>query len=405
MTPDRTCSTAFAAPVEVPLEASPDISSGPVQLSVVLPTYNERENVPEVIRRLSLALEGLRWEAIFVDDDSPDGTAEAVRAFARQDTRIRLLHRVGRRGLSSACVEGILAGSADWVAVMDADLQHDETVLPCMLQRARQELLDLVVGTRHADGGSMGEFARGRVLLSRLGERVSHTVCRCRVSDPMSGFFLARRSFVLACAPRLQSGGFKILLDLFASAEGPVRFAEVGYTFRNRQYGESKLDGNTAVEYASLIVNKLTRDHLPRHFVLFALMGAVGVAIHLACLDLLVRWEHEPFFQAQMLATYLAMTATYVVRNALAFRDRSLHGLQLLRGLFGFWVVCSFGAWGSVVFAQGLYKAGAAWWAAGMAGLALSSGWNYSMSRLLPRQRRRRTAAAEQPAAGVVLRG
>ncbi len=304
--------------------------SGPVQLSVVLPTYNEHENVPELLRRLASALHGLRWEAVFVDDDSPDGTAETVRAFAREDTRIRLLHRVGRRGLSSACIEGILASSADWVAVMDADMQHDETVLPRMLARARQESLDLVVGTRNADGGSMGDFARGRVLLSRLGERISHTVCKCRVSDPMSGFFVARRSFVVACAPRLQSGGFKILLDLFASAQTPVRFAEVGYTFRCRRHGESKLDVNTAVEYLTLVVNKLTRDLVPAHFVLFALVGTAGVAIHLACLDLLVSYKHEPFFQAQILATYLAMTANFFFNNAITYRDRSLHGLRLL---------------------------------------------------------------------------
>ncbi len=350
---------------------------------------------------------GLRWEAVFVDDDSPDGTAETVRAFAREDTRIRLLHRVGRRGLSSACIEGILASSADWVAVMDADMQHDETVLPRMLARARQESLDLVVGTRNADGGSMGDFARGRVLLSRLGERISHTVCKCRVSDPMSGFFVARRSFVVACAPRLQSGGFKILLDLFASAQTPVRFAEVGYTFRCRRHGESKLDVNTAVEYLTLVVNKLTRDLVPAHFVLFALVGTAGVAIHLACLDLLVSYKHEPFFQAQILATYLAMTANFFFNNAITYRDRSLHGLRLLRGLVSFWIVCSFGAWASVVFARALLNSGAAWWVAGIAGLALSSGWNYSMSNLFTWQTPKRSPAKDplhSAAPGLTLR-
>ena len=395
------CTSTYPPPFVAPA-ADP---AGPVQLSVILPTYNERENVPELLRRLALALQSLRWEAIFVDDDSPDGTAEAIRAVARQDTRVRLLHRVGRRGLSSACVEGILAGSADWVAVMDADLQHDETVLPRMLERARQEELDVVVGTRNADGGSMGDFAKGRVLLSRLGERVSHTVCRCHVSDPMSGFFVAKRSFVLQCAPRLQSGGFKILLDLFASAQKPVRFAEIGYTFRKRQHGESKLDGNTAMEYAALVLNKLTRDVLPTHMVLFAMVGTVGVAIHLACLDLLVTWEHEPFFKAQMLATYLAMTANFFFNNAITYRDRSLHGLRLLQGLLSFWTVCSFGAWGSVVFARSLFNAGAAWWVAGIAGLALSSGWNYFMSGLFTWQTYRRRHVKDKGIAGIAVRG
>ena len=402
-------SSTDTPPASSPRPAADGLASpaGPVQLSVVLPTYNERENVPELIHKLALALEGLCWEAIFVDDDSPDGTAEAIRDFARQDTRIRLLHRMGRRGLSSACVEGILASSADWVAVMDADGQHDETALPRMVQRARQELLDLVVGTRHADGGSMGDFARGRVLLSRLGERVSHAICKCRVSDPMSGFFVARRSFVLGCAPRLQRGGFKILLDLFATADAPVRFAEVGYTFRSRRHGESKLDGNTAIEYAALIINKLTRDLLPAHALLFAMVGTVGAAIHLACLGLLVTWRHETFFQAQIVATYVAMTANFFVNNAVTYRDRSLHGVRLLRGLISFWAVCTFGAWASVVFARGLFNAGAAWWIAGIAGLALSSGWNYSMSNLFTWQASARHIRQQAHPGGdrVVLRG
>ncbi len=372
-------------------ELQVNVSTGPVQLSIVLPTYNERENIPELLCRLANALRGLQWEAIFVDDDSPDGTAETVRTFAREDPRIRLLHRIGRRGLSSACIEGILASSADWVAVMDADMQHDERVLPRMLALARQQQLDLVVGTRNAAGGSMGDFARGRVLLSRLGQRISHAVCKCHVSDPMSGFFVARRSFVLACAPRLQTGGFKVLLDLFASSQNPVRFAEVGYTFRCRQHGKSKLDVNTAVEYFALVVHKLTRDLVPAHFVLFALVGAAGVAIHLASLDLLVSYRHEPFSQAQVLATYIAMTANFFFNNVITYRDRSLHGLRLLRGLLSFWLVCSFGAWASVVFARALLGSGARWWVAGLAGLALSSGWNYSMSNLFTWQAPRKS--------------
>ena len=206
---------------------------------------------------------------------------------------------------------------------------------------------------------------------------------------------------MLGCAPRLHNGGCKILLDLFASAQAPVRFAEVGYTFRNRQHGESKLDVNTAMEYVLLVVNKLTHDLLPAHFVLFALVGAVGVAIHLACLDLLVTWEHEPFFKAQILATYLAMTANFFFNNAITYRDRGLHGLRLLRGLLGSWVVCSFGAWGSVVFARGLFNAGAAWWVAGLGGLALSSGWNCSMSNLFTWQTPQRPTAPEHAMAGV----
>ena len=350
---------------------------------MVLPTFEERDNIAEVISRLHRTLAGMRWEAIFVDDDSPDGTAAEVLAHARRDAHIRLIHRIGRRGLSSACVEGMLASSAQWVAVMDADLQHDERRLPGMLEEARAGSLDLVVGTRNAQGGSMGSMRRGRVLLSSIGKRISQVVCRASVSDPMSGFFLARRSFVVQCAPRLQHGGFKILLDLFASSQDPVRFAEIGYCFGERRHGRSKLDVTTAVEYLTLIVGKLTGSVCPPQLVVFALVGLVGTAVHLIALGILSLWEHQPFFRSEMIATYLAMTVNFFLNNRITFHDRRLHGMRLLRGLASFTLVCSFGAWASVVFAQALFRGGMAWYLAGLAGLLLSLGWNYSMSNLL----------------------
>src|SRR5580704_1304875 len=227
--------TSFAAPDRA-------LTNSPIDVAVVLPTYNEGKNIPEVIARVRSVLEGLSWEMIFVDDDSPDGTAEAVLEYARRDRRIRLVQRVGRRGLSSACIEGMLATSANYIAVMDADQQHDETILPKMLARLREEELDIVVGTRNADGGSMGQFSAKRVLLSRLGRRISKSVCHCELSDPMSGFFLLRRGFLMDVVRRLQGEGFKILVDLLASAERRVRVGEIGYRFRLRKHGESKLD-------------------------------------------------------------------------------------------------------------------------------------------------------------------
>jgi dolichol-phosphate mannosyltransferase len=269
---------------------SSDVSASRVQgacrldLAVVLPTYNERENIAEVIGRIELGLKGLCWELIFVDDDSPDGTAALVRTSAERDPRIRLVHRLGRRGLSSACVEGIMATSASCVAVMDADLQHDETILPKMLERMRRKSLDVVVGTRNADGGNMGGFSDSRVLLSRIGSWISKSVCQCEVSDPMSGFFLVNRAFFLEVARELQPGGFKILVDMFASSKRPVRFGEVGYCFRNRDHGDSKLDGNTAIEYFFLIVSKATGGLIPTRFVLFSLgRDGTDCTSHLSC--------------------------------------------------------------------------------------------------------------------------
>jgi dolichol-phosphate mannosyltransferase len=348
----------------------------------VLPTFNERKNIAEVIARLEDALQGISWEAIFVDDDSPDGTADLIGVLARRDRRVRLLHRVARRGLSSACIEGIMATSANYVAVMDADLQHDETILPKMLAELRDRSLDVVIGTRNAQGGSMGQFSRKRVLLSRLGKKVSNAICRCELSDPMSGFFLVSRSFFLEVVHRLQGVGFKILVDMLASSERPVRVGEIGYCFRNRKHGDSKLDVNTVVEYLFLVVNKLLGGIIPIRFALFSLVGATGVATHLACLALLLRGFHLHFLTAQVIATFVAMTENFFLNNLITYRDRSLRGGRLLSGVASFWLACSFGAWANVIFARALLQSGIAWYFAGLAGVLLSSVWNYSISNL-----------------------
>jgi dolichol-phosphate mannosyltransferase len=226
------------------------------ELCVVLPTYNEADNVVPLAQALDRALNGIDWEAILVDDDSPDGTAAQIEAL--KHPRIRCLLRKGKRGLASAAVEGFLASRAPWVALMDADLQHDETRLPAMLNLAKSEGLDFVVGTRYAAGGSAAGLAgRGRAWLSRAGVRASETVTgSTKLSDPMSGFFLARRELIVELAPRLSQRGYKILLDLVASAGRPLRVGEVAYRFRPRQAGQSKLGFKVGAEFLWFVASK-----------------------------------------------------------------------------------------------------------------------------------------------------
>jgi len=244
--------------VELCHEAKPASNPAP-ELAVILPTYNERENVAEMLRRLHLALAGLCWQVCFVDDNSPDGTAAEVARLAATDSHVRLLKRIGRRGLSSACIEGILAAEAPVVAVMDADLQHDESALPRMLAKLRADRLELVVATRMAEGGSMGRFSILRQCISKAGRWMSRSVSGCPVSDPMSGFFMVRRDWFVDLAPWLDGSGFKILLDILCSAEKSIRIGEVGYCFRLRQFGESKFDWRIGLEYLSMLRRKAER--------------------------------------------------------------------------------------------------------------------------------------------------
>jgi dolichol-phosphate mannosyltransferase len=350
------------------------------ELAIVLPTYNERDNIPLIIARLTETLRGVNWEAIFVDDDSPDGTAEVVAAFARQDRRIRLLHRIGQRGLASACIDGMLATMAPAIAIMDADLQHDETILPRMLARLRDESLDVIVATRNSEGGSMGEFGQRRVMLSRVGQKIGHTVCRCRISDPMSGFFMLRRSVVKDVTPRLHRGGFKILVDILASSRQPVRVGEIGYTFGARCNGESKLDVFVGVEYLLLIFSKLLGGILPTRIGLFALVGGLGVITYMLSLLGLTQLDRMHFVQAQLVASLIAMTGNFFCNNVITFSDRRLRGTQMLAGLARFVTACSFAACGNVLFARWLWQTGVPWYGAGLAGIILGSLWNLTVS-------------------------
>ncbi len=382
--------------VEPPTVRSPRA----LDLAVVLPTFNERENVPLVIARLDQALRGLHWEAIFVDDDSPDGTAEVIAAHARANTavapRIRLIHRIGRRGLASACIEGMLATSAPAVAVMDADLQHDETILATMLERLRGESLDIVVGTRNSAGGSMGQFCSHRILLSKVGRKISRAVCCAGLSDPMSGFFLARRDFFLEVVHELQGGGFKILVDMLSSARRPVRMGEVGYTFGTRRHGESKLNLVVGIEYLFLILNKKLGSAIPVQLALYLLVGSLGLVTHLLTLLLLTRLYAVPFIPAQVAATFVAMIENFSLNNAITFRDRRYKGAHILIGAARFVLACGFGAWANIILARALLESGVEWYFAGLAGIILGSVWNLSISSLFTWQAHRPVQAAQR---------
>jgi len=295
-------------------------------LAIVLPTFNERGNVGPIFDRLEKALPGIRYEVIFVDDDSPDGTADVVRGLAEKHDNLRVLQRIGRRGLASACIEGILGAAAPVVAVMDADMQHDESILPEMLRRIREENLDLVVGSRNMAGGSMGEFTKARVKLSQLGRRLSMMGAEHELSDPMSGFFMVRLTTFEQFAHRLSGIGFKILLDIVLSAGPGLRIGEVPYRFRLREHGESKLDLLVGLEYFELLVDKHLGGVVNVRFVLFGMVGALGVGVHLLILSALLKLAGLSFATGQAITTFIVMILNFVLNNSVTYRDRRLKG-------------------------------------------------------------------------------
>jgi dolichol-phosphate mannosyltransferase len=353
-----------------------------VELSIVLPTYNERDNVAELVRRLDAALQGVAGEAIFVDDDSPDGTAETAKAVAARDTRVRCLRRVGRRGLAGACIEGILSSSAPFVAVMDADLQHDERALVAMLEKLRTGTCDLVAASRYIAGGSADSFDRSRGQLSRLATTITQKILDVPLSDPMSGFFMLRRGRFDAIAGRLSPAGFKILLDVVATAGPSLRVAEQSYVFGKREQGESKFNIQIGVEFLGLIFAKVTGDLVEPRFLFFMLVGATGLIVHLIALKIALLSGAQPFYVAQAIATFVALTSNFALNNELTYRDRRLKGLAMLWGFVVFCLFCSVGALTNVGIANWLYSEEPVWWVAGLAGAVMGALWNYAMSSL-----------------------
>ena len=336
---------------------------------MVVPTYNECGNVEVLAGRLRTALEGLSWRVIFVDDDSPDGTADAVKAMAADDPRIQCLRRVGRRGLAGAVIDGIMASSSPLVAVIDGDLQHDETLLPAMAEALRSGRGDLAVGTRFATAeGLASGLSWIRVLGSRAATWAGRRVLRVDMSDPVSGFFMVRRELVERVAPKLSHQGFKILFDIVASQPTPPRVVELPYAFAERVSGDSKLDSRVVIDYAGLLLSKLSGGVLAPSVFAFGLMALSGIAANLAMLALAMALG-EGFAVSQTVAALAVLVGAVAIDAALTRAGGRAILRRIPLGLVG--------VLANVAVADLAYRQGAAWWLAGFAGALVGAMWTY----------------------------
>jgi dolichol-phosphate mannosyltransferase len=352
-------------------------------LSIIVPTFNEQGNVDELVQRIDRCLKGIAWEIVFVDDDSADGTLKVLHDASRTDPRVRYLQRIGRRGLASAVVEGILSTSAPYIAVMDADLQHDESKLAEMLRRLETSNCDIVIGSRYVESGGTGDWSERRRRISDVATRLTRLVLRTTVSDPMSGFFMLRREAFNSSVRRLSNMGYKILLDILVSAQRPLVVAEVPYVFRSRQHGESKLDSAVTWEFLMLLLDKTVGRVVPGRFVMFTLVGGLGVFVHMLVLAVANRGLDVAFLTSQLTATTAAMTFNFFANNLLTYRDKRLKGFwQLTRGLLSFYAVCGLGAVSNVGIATVLFQEDYSWWLSGLAGILVGAVWNYAASSM-----------------------
>ena len=355
------------ASAPAPLARAGKIAQRPApELSIIVPTFNERTNVPLLVER------GVGFFAGF------GGTA-AARAIGETDSRVRCIRRVGRRGLAGACLEGMLASQARYVAVMDADLQHDEALLVPMLDNLRGGRADLVVASRYLDGGSATGLSKQRSRVSRWSNALVRHLLGIELTDPMSGHFMIRRDTFEALAPAISSQGFKILLDMLSTAGGRLRTIELPSAFRERQHGESKLDSKIALDFAALVTAKLTNDAVSARFLMFCLVGLTGIAVHLSILSMLLATALS-FGAAQALATVGAIAWNFVLNNLFTYRDQRLTGWHFLTGLVRFQVICAIGAISNVGIATWIYDYDNVWWIAGLGGALIGTVWNFVVS-------------------------
>jgi dolichol-phosphate mannosyltransferase len=267
-----------------------------------------------------------------------------------------------------------MASAAPYVAVIDCDLQHDETLLPQMLRELQAGRADIVVGSRYLATAGASALGARREAGSRLANWLGRRVLRAELSDPMSGFFMLRREMIEAVAPTLATAGFKVLFDILASQKTPPRYIELPYEFRARVAGDSKLDNGVVVQYLGLLVAKLSRDLISPRFIMFALVGASGVGVHLLILRSLLSFG---FSAAQLTAALGAMTSNYLINNAVTYRDRRKRGFALVAGYFKFVLLCSVPLAANVAVATMVYQRGPSWWVAGVAGAVVAAVWNY----------------------------
>jgi dolichol-phosphate mannosyltransferase len=355
--------------------------------AVIVPTYNEAENVAGIVAALDGALAGIRAEIVFVDDWSADGTAARIAEIAATRPDIRVIRRFDRKGLASAVIEGMMATSAPIVAVIDGDGQHDERLLPRLFALVDSGRADVAIGSRYCDEGSTGEWDERRLAYSRAATRLSQLVLRGPVSDPMSGFFAIRRETVEGLLPRLSGRGFKILFDLLSSSPEPLRTVELPFRFRERTAGESKLGAGIVLDYLVMIADRLIRRYMPSRFVMFALVGTLGLGVHLGVLRALLG-AGAGFEAAQAGAVVTAIAFNFLVNNGFTFRDRKLKGLRLVAGLASFYAVCGLGALANIGTGAVLFAGHHTWWLSGVAGALVGSLWNFAAATLVTWRKR-----------------
>ncbi len=353
-------------------------------LSLIVPTYNERENlVPlfESIQRALSDLSNLVYELIVVDDDSPDGTADLAESLA-EIYPVKVIRRINERGLATAVVEGFKQAVGDVLGVIDADLQHPPDVIPNLLREIWNGA-DVAVATRYIEGGGTKGWSFSRKMVSKGATFLSHLLLPVtrNVKDPMSGFFLLRRDVLDGV--KLMPIGYKILLEVLAKGRADSVVA-VPYVFTERVAGKTKFNLREQLNYLKHLYHLSQVDKEIRRFFKFCLVGTSGVFVNMGLLWLLTETAGFYYLISAIFAIEASIISNFTLNELWTFRDRrGGTARSVLARALKFNLVSAAGVGINLTILYGLTEAfGLYYLASNLIGIAAATLWNFGLSYL-----------------------
>ena len=353
-------------------------------ISIVIPTFNEVKNIIPLLKNLTVLVKDFEYEIIVVDDDSPDGTSNVVNKYMKSNKSIKLITRIGRSGLSSAIKEGLIFAQGKYLLVLDGDGQHHPSFILDMLEKIKKNKSDIVIGSRFLNTSKLEGLSNKRSLGSKFANKLARISLHknyAKLTDYLSGCFCLEKEMTKKYIRKIEINGFKFLYELLSLSKGNLDVLEVPLLFKERRFGNSKLDIAIVWDFIISILHNLTLRLLPRRAISFGLVGISGVFVQLFITSFLVEIFLIDFYNALPFAVISAATSNFLINNQVTFRSERLKNLSLLIGLLKFLIVASLPVIANVGIATAIYKyISADTFIAQIAGIAIVYAWNYLAS-------------------------
>jgi len=351
-----------------------------IDLSIVVATLNEEQNVKLLYNLIKASLDTkLKWEVIFVDDDSADDTVIKVNRLIEKNSNIKLIKRLNSRGLSSALIDGALSSNAKYILFMDSDLQHNPKFIFGMYERINRENLDIVSASRFSQNKKIGLVDK-RYKISILVNKIINKIFNINMLDSLTGFFIIEKKFFNKSVKNLSNKGFKLLLDIILSNKEYIKNQEITFEFNKRHSGFSKLDNKIIIDFIYLIIDKLIGWIVPARYILYSIVGSLGVIVQIVSFYLIYNQLNLFFSISNIISIFIAMNFNYNLNNIFTYSDLRLRGKKYIKGMFLFYFFCGFGALLNFFTSQIIFSLFSLDFFSVIIGAVIGSIWNYSMN-------------------------